>query len=226
MFQEKMAGDGNDPDDLIIQAFKAYDVEGKIDVKMFQHALSTWGDKMTKAESDDIFGEFDIDEDYMVKTKEVLVNVELTEDVVNLGLGHLVSPGGESVLEHLDVDLALDIVGLEGLDDQVIGVVAITGHLLLEHLDHVVVGAETGDLSKETVELSLGHEDTDVVDGSAEVIFVDGSILVDVHQLEAVLVHVKLLLGEASLILTLAHGCVTMSRYRMPYTTDFSYYPS
>merc|ERR1711911_216577 len=66
-----MAGDGNDPDDLIIQAFKAYDVEG-IDVKMFQHALSTWGDKMTKAEIDDIFGEFDIDEDYMVKTKEVL----------------------------------------------------------------------------------------------------------------------------------------------------------
>merc|ERR1712111_24043 len=72
MFQEKMAGDGNDSDDLIIQAFKAYDVEGKIDVKMFQHALKTWGDKMTKAEIDDVFGEFDIDEDYMVKSKEVL----------------------------------------------------------------------------------------------------------------------------------------------------------
>merc|ERR1712141_770408 len=72
MFQEKMAGDGNDSDDLIIQAFKAYDVEGMIDVKMFQHALKTWGDKMTTAEIDDIFGEFDIDEDYMVKTEEVL----------------------------------------------------------------------------------------------------------------------------------------------------------
>merc|ERR1711878_26354 len=72
MFQEKMAGDGNDPGDLIIQAFKAYDAEGKIDVKMFQHALRTWGDKMTNAEIDDVFGEFDIDEDYMVKTKEVL----------------------------------------------------------------------------------------------------------------------------------------------------------
>merc|ERR1712111_310251 len=72
MFQEKMAGDGNDPDDLIVQAFKAYDIEGKMDVKMFQHALKTWGDKMTKDEIDDIFGEFDIDEDYMVKTKEVL----------------------------------------------------------------------------------------------------------------------------------------------------------
>merc|ERR1711955_145166 len=62
---DKMAGEGNDPDDLIVQAFKAYDNEGKIDSKMFQHALTTWGDKMTKAEIDDIFGEFEIDEDYM-----------------------------------------------------------------------------------------------------------------------------------------------------------------
>merc|ERR1712037_352427 len=59
MFQEKMAGEGNDPDDLIVQAFKAYDNEGKIDSKMFEHALKTWGDKMTKAEIDDIFGEFE-----------------------------------------------------------------------------------------------------------------------------------------------------------------------
>ena len=36
MFQEKMAGDGNDSDALIVQAFK-----GKIDFKMFQHALMT-----------------------------------------------------------------------------------------------------------------------------------------------------------------------------------------
>merc|ERR1711923_121849 len=72
MFQEKMAGDGNDSDGLIVQAFKAYDLEGKIDSKMFQHALMTWGDKMSKAEIDDIFGEFEIDEDYCIKTKEVI----------------------------------------------------------------------------------------------------------------------------------------------------------
>merc|ERR1711963_1085989 len=72
MFQEKMAGDGNDSDDLIVQAFKAYDMDGKIDSKMFQHALMTWGDKMTKAEIEDIFGEFEIDEDYCIKTKEVI----------------------------------------------------------------------------------------------------------------------------------------------------------
>merc|ERR1711956_166458 len=59
-------------DGLIVQAFKAYDQEGKIDSKMFTHALMTWGDKMTKAEIDDIFGEFEIDEDYMLKSKDVI----------------------------------------------------------------------------------------------------------------------------------------------------------
>merc|ERR1712128_16079 len=72
MFQSKMAGEGNGPDDLIVQAFKAYDTAGKIDSKMFTHALMTWGDKMTQAEIDDIFGEFEIDEDYMIKSKDVV----------------------------------------------------------------------------------------------------------------------------------------------------------
>merc|ERR1711872_404763 len=128
-------------------------------------------------------------------------------------LGHLVSPGLEGVLEHLDVDHALDVVGLEGLDDQVVGVVAVSGHLLLEHVDHVLVGAGSVDLSQQTVKLALSHEDTDVVEGSAEVIFVNGAILVDVHELEAVLVHVELLLGEASLILALSHGCCCSESY-------------
>merc|ERR1712105_17505 len=39
---------------------------------MFTHALMTWGDKMIDAEIDDIFGEFEIDEDYMIKTKDVV----------------------------------------------------------------------------------------------------------------------------------------------------------
>merc|ERR1712106_1098367 len=72
MFQEKMAGEGNDGDDIIVQAFKAYEADGKIDSKMFTHALSTWGDKMSAAEIDDVFGEFGIDEDYMLKSKDVI----------------------------------------------------------------------------------------------------------------------------------------------------------
>jgi len=72
MFQSKMAGDGNDPDDLIVQAFKAYEFEGKIDAGMFKHALMTWGDKFSAAEIDDVFGEFDIDEDNQILSKQVI----------------------------------------------------------------------------------------------------------------------------------------------------------
>merc|ERR1719322_1080688 len=61
MFQEKMAGGSNDPDDLIVRAFKAYEVDGKIEAEMFRHALMNFGDKFNKAEVDDIFGEFEVD---------------------------------------------------------------------------------------------------------------------------------------------------------------------
>merc|ERR1711920_20418 len=135
----------------------------------------------------------------------VLIDFELTEDVVNLSLGHLVSPGHEGVLEHLGVNLAVHVISLESLDNEVIGIVSISSHLLLEHLDHVVVGAGATNLAEEAVQLRLSHEDTNVIESSTEVILVQGAVLVDVHQLEAVLVHLKLLLGEASLILTLAH---------------------
>merc|ERR1712241_865057 len=135
----------------------------------------------------------------------VLVDLKLPKDVVNLSLGHLVSPGHQSMLEHLGVNLAFHIVSFESLNNEVVRVVTISGHLLLEHLDHVVVGAGTSDLSKALIELGLSHEDTDVVEGSAEVILVNSPILVDVHHLEAVLVHLELLLGEA-LILSLAHA--------------------
>merc|ERR1711955_4424 len=135
----------------------------------------------------------------------VLINVELLEDVVNLSVGHLVSPGSESVLEHLDIDLATQVVGHESLENEVIRIVAITSHLLLEHVDHASDIAGTSNLSHEVIKLRLGHEDTNIVKSSTEVILVQGTVLVDVHQLEAVLVHLDLLLREASFILSLAH---------------------
>merc|ERR1719300_368474 len=116
-------------------------------------------------------------------------------------------PRSSGVLEHLDVDLAFVVVGSEGLDDEIIGVVAVSSHLVLEHVDHPLEVAGTSNLSQQIVQLRLRHEDTDVVEGSTEVVLVQGAILVDVHQLEAVLVHLDLLLGEASglFILSLAH---------------------
>merc|ERR1719357_2517771 len=119
----------------------------------------------------------------------VFINLKFTEDVINLSFGHLVSPGHESMLEHLGVNLSLLVIGLESLDNKIIRVVSISSHLFLEHLDHVVVGACTSDLTKETIKFSLSHEDTNIVKGTTKVVFVDGTILVDVHKLEAVLVH-------------------------------------
>merc|ERR1719150_1966377 len=136
----------------------------------------------------------------------VLIHLELVEDVVDLSLGHLVSPGTEGVLEHLDVDLAALVVGGESLDDELVGVVAVSGHLALEHVDHALEGAGTADLSHQIVQLRLRHEDSNIIEGSTEIILVQGAVLVDVHQLETVLVHLDLLLGESSLfILSLAH---------------------
>jgi len=72
MFQEKMAGGSNDPDDLIVRAFKAYEVAGKIEAEMFRHALMNFGDKFNKAEVDDIFGEFEVDDDGFIESKAVI----------------------------------------------------------------------------------------------------------------------------------------------------------
>merc|ERR1719384_219716 len=72
MFQTKMAGGSNDPDDLIVRAFKAYESEGKIEAEMFRHALMNFGDKFSQAEVDDIFGEFEVDDDSFVESKAVI----------------------------------------------------------------------------------------------------------------------------------------------------------
>merc|ERR1719373_1072283 len=55
-------------------------MDGKIDSKMFQHALMTWGDKMTKAEIDDIFGEFEIDEEAPPPVEEAPAEEEAGDD--------------------------------------------------------------------------------------------------------------------------------------------------
>merc|ERR1712223_1401102 len=78
MFQEKMAGGTNDPDDLIVRAFKAYEVvkeeDGKkaIEAGMFRHALTHFGDVFNKAEVDDVFNEFEVDDDGYIESKVVI----------------------------------------------------------------------------------------------------------------------------------------------------------
>merc|ERR1712173_99570 len=83
----------------------------------------------------------------------VLINLELVEDIIDLSLGHLISPGLERVLEHLDVHLAALVVGHEGLEDEVVRVVAVSGHLLLEHVDHALEVAGAANLAHQVVQL-------------------------------------------------------------------------
>merc|ERR1712184_109531 len=84
MVAAKMAGGVNDPDDLVVDAFKAFDeeVEEKIkgqivkrhilDKDNFVHILTAFGDKLTVDELDDIFGEFEYDDNGDVLTKSVV----------------------------------------------------------------------------------------------------------------------------------------------------------
>ena len=68
----------NDPDDLIVRAFKAYEVvkeeDGKkaIEAEMFRHALTHFGDVFSKAEVDDVFNEFEVDDDGYIESKIVI----------------------------------------------------------------------------------------------------------------------------------------------------------
>ena len=87
------------------------------------------------------------------------------------------------------------------------------GHLLLEHLDHIVESAATTDLGQHGVKFGLIHELANVVEGSTEITLVNGAVLVDVHEFEALLVHVKLLLGETSLIVTPRKMCNLVTKH-------------
>lgn len=84
MFEAKMSGGPNDADDLILSAFKAYDdeVEEKIkgvmvkrhiiDAELFKHILTSFGDKLSQEEIDEIWDEFDFDDDKNILTKSVV----------------------------------------------------------------------------------------------------------------------------------------------------------
>merc|ERR1711933_469450 len=84
MVEAKMAGGVNDPDELVVNAFKAFDMEVEekikgqmvtrhvIDREEFTHILMNFGEKMTRDEIDDIYGEFDFDDNKDIFTKSVV----------------------------------------------------------------------------------------------------------------------------------------------------------
>merc|ERR1711997_1197026 len=96
----------------------------------------------------------DKESNHSLALNEAIV-LDLAEDVVNLSLGKLVAKVHQCVAEHLGLDLAIDLVGLESAHDQVVRIIGTSSHLFLEHLDHVVECASTSDLAQHVVEFSL-----------------------------------------------------------------------
>jgi len=83
-FEAKMSGFVNDPDDVILTAFKCHDdeqietvkgvttVKHTMDTENFKHLLMDFADKMTQEEVDDMFEEFEFDDDGAILTKSVV----------------------------------------------------------------------------------------------------------------------------------------------------------
>jgi len=83
-FEGKMSGMCNDPDEMIINGILCHDeevtdvVKGQtvvthtINADNFKHVLMTFGEKMTEEEIDDVFDEFDYDDDGLILTKSVV----------------------------------------------------------------------------------------------------------------------------------------------------------
>merc|ERR1719225_1919368 len=146
----------------------------------------------------------------------VIVKLKLSEDVINLILIEFVSECCENMnklvlhedvpLDHLTLDLLLNffIKGLKCTNNEVIGIVDTSSHLCSEHLDHVVVVAGPAHLAQHGIELIILDQSADIVEGGSQVILVDDTVLVNVHETEAFLVNL-----EGSLVKL--GGCIAFS---------------
>lgn len=73
LFGNRMASSGgSDDDDVVVNAFKCFDKEGKIDGDKLRHALMTWGDKFTPKEVDDAYDNFDMDDKGQIDTSALI----------------------------------------------------------------------------------------------------------------------------------------------------------
>merc|ERR1719474_1638611 len=98
LFASKMAG-GSDDDDVILQSFEAFEINGQIDAEAFRHSLMTFGNKFSASE----VGCFD----------HAAVDLEFSEGIVDLTGGEFVAKGHEGMSESLSVNLSIDFKSLK-----------------------------------------------------------------------------------------------------------------
>lgn len=73
LFAGRMAQSGaSDDDDVVINAFKTFDCEGKIDGERLRQALMTWGEKFTANECDDAYDQMVIDNQGNIDTAALI----------------------------------------------------------------------------------------------------------------------------------------------------------
>lgn len=69
LFAKRMSGSGaTDDDDVVIEAFKKFDVGGVIDGEKLRHLLTNFGERFTMAEVDDAYDQMEIDAKNMIDT--------------------------------------------------------------------------------------------------------------------------------------------------------------
>lgn len=81
LFANRMSGGGTDDDDVVINAFKAFDMNGKIDGEKFRYALTHWGaDKFSEDEVDDAFDQMIIDDKGFIDTSALIAMLTGSEE--------------------------------------------------------------------------------------------------------------------------------------------------
>lgn len=127
----------------------------------------------------------------------LIIDDHLVEGVVNLVLGELVlAPVSQGVAELLAVDLAVHVEGLEGVDDDIVVVGASAGHAVREQRQQLGEVERALGFAKHFVQFLVGNQFTQGIEGRAEIVLADHTVLVVVHQLESLLEFGDLLLGE------------------------------
>lgn len=79
LFANRMSG-GSDDDDVVINAFKSFDDNGRIDSEKLRHALMTWGDKFSSDEVDDAYDQMVIDDKGFIDTAKLIAMLTAREE--------------------------------------------------------------------------------------------------------------------------------------------------
>lgn len=109
-----------------------------------------------------------------------VVDFHLVVSLVDFVGGELVAPGHEGVPQSLGVDLAVAVEGLEGGDDNIVFVGA-TGHAVREQCEELSEVDGARGLTEHLVEFLIVDEPAQGVEGGAEVVLTDDTVLVVVH---------------------------------------------